>query len=169
MQLVQPNDPVLYQATKFFDFSEHNATEVVEKMAEIMFKEHGIGLAGPQVGFPYSVFVMQWTDNNAIGVFNPVIKDKSNNIVKSAEGCLSFPFLMLTIPRPESCSVQFTTSEQKIIEADLTGIHARCFLHEYDHLHGKVFQSYVSNLSLNIARRKRNKFFKKTKKYAYNK
>ena len=169
MQLVAQNNPVLYQSTKSFNFEEHNATQVAEEMTQIMFEQHGIGLAGPQVGFPYSVFVMQWMDNSAIGIFNPVIKSKSTKIIKAQEGCLSFPYIMLNITRPESCSVIFTSSEGKLIEADLTGIHARCFQHEYDHLQGKNFQSYVSNLQLDIAKRKRNKLLKKAKIYAHNK
>ena len=169
MQLVAQNNPVLYRSTQPFDFNKHDAKKIAEQMTQLMFEQHGIGLAGPQVGFPYSVFVMQWMDNSAIGIFNPVIKNKSTKIVKGQEGCLSFPYIILNIARPETCNVMFTSSEGKLIEADLTGIHARCFQHEYDHLQGKNFQSYVSNLQLDIAKRKRNKLLKKAKIYANNK
>ena len=169
MQLVAENDPVLHQPTKPFVFSEHDAVKIVNDMAQLMFEEHGIGLAGPQVGFPYSVFVMKWMDDSAIGIFNPVITKLDENTEKFTEGCLSFPYIALNVTRPSTCTVSFTTSEEKIISAELTGIHARCFLHEYDHLQGINFQKHVSNLQLDIAKRKRNKILKKIKRHANNK
>jgi len=167
MHLVSDKDPILHTPCQPFDFKKHNAEQIVKEMSEIMFTNNGIGLAGPQVGFPSNVFVMKWEEQGAIGIFNPVVTSVSDTKEYFMEGCLSYPFIYLNISRPSYCSVHFTTSEQKVVSADLEGIHARCFLHEYDHLQGINFIDHVGKMKLDIAKRKRNKYLKR--KNAYNK
>lgn len=167
MHLVSDKDPILHTPCQPFDFKKHNVTEIVNEMVEVMFSKDGIGLAGPQVGFPYNIFVMRWTDESAIGIINPMVTNVSDEKEYFLEGCLSYHGLYLNINRPKTCEVNFTTVEEKVISAKLDGIHARCFLHEYDHLQGVNFVDHVSTLKLNIAKRKQRKFTKKQN--AYNK
>jgi peptide deformylase len=74
-ELVDCNDPILKQKTENFDFANPpiNPVELYNDLAETMRENDGLGLAAPQVGLPYRVFVMR--AENIIGIFNPRIVD----------------------------------------------------------------------------------------------
>ena len=158
MTLVVEPDPILKQKAENWDFKNHiNAAVIEREMLETMNASGGIGLAGNQVGLLRRVFVMKLTDNREIGFFNPTILLGDNNLIDDREGCLSFPNLWLKIPRHNKITAMYldNTGKQCIIELD--GIDSRCFQHELDHLDGITFTEHVSNLKLNIARKKQRK------------
>ena len=158
MTLVVEPDPILKQKAENWDFKNHiNAAVIEREMLETMNASGGIGLAGNQVGLLRRVFVMKLTNNREIGFFNPTILLGDNNLIDDREGCLSFPNLWLKIPRHNKITAMYldNTGKQCIIELD--GIDSRCFQHELDHLDGITFTEHVSNLKLNIARKKQRK------------
>ena len=77
------------------------------------------------------------------------------------EGCLSFPFLFLSINRPKWCSVKYTDQHGKEIEETLHGMNARVFQHENEHMNGYVFTDLVSKFKLKRAEEARTKMMKK--------
>ena len=76
------------------------------------------------------------------------------------EGCLSFPGLYFKVKRPSVVSVQYLDIEQKECIIKLEGLHARVFLHEYDHLQGITFDQRISKLRLEMAKKKQEKLLK---------
>jgi peptide deformylase len=158
LNLVKDPDPILKQKAENWDFENHINAAVIEKeMLEIMKANNGIGLAGNQVSLLRRVFVMKLTDGREIGFFNPTILVGDNDNQEDTEGCLSFPNLWLKIPRHNKITAMYldNTGKQCIIE--LEGLDSRCFQHELDHLDGITFTEYVSDLKLNMARKKQRK------------
>lgn len=127
---------VLYNTAKPCDFKwPHQNRLVAEQMLDLMRRENGIGLAAPQVGIAKRIFVME-VDSTIRACFNPEIVDQDSNLTDYTEGCLSFPGESFTIKRPESIQVRYHNLQGQVIEEQLTGLAARCFQHELDHLDG---------------------------------
>lgn len=149
----------LTEASTPWVFGEDGDAEQLEKdMCEFMIAAHGIGLAANQIGITKQVFVIG--SNNIEGfpkpfaVFNPKILKVSEEVVLDKEGCLSYPGLWLSLKRPARIAVEYQNSKGDIIEAEMDGLIARCFQHEYDHLMGICFVDKVSQMKLNLAMKK---------------
>jgi len=158
MKLVKFPDPILKQKAVPWDFEKDlNAKELEVDMVQLMIESNGIGLAANQVGLLRRVFVMQLQDGREMGFFNPTILVGDNADIQTDEGCLSFPNLWLKIKRSDKITAMYldNTGKQCIIE--LEGIDSRCFQHELDHLDGITFTEYVSDLKLQMARKKQRK------------
>jgi peptide deformylase len=158
MNLVAETDPILKQQAENWDFNNHvNAAVIEREMLETMKANNGIGLAGNQVGLLRRVFVMKLSNGKELGCFNPWIMFGDNDKIEGNEGCLSFPNLWLKVERHNKITAAYldNTGKQCIIE--LEGLDARCFQHELDHLDGITFTEYVSNLKLQMARKKQRK------------
>lgn len=156
--LVSETNPILKIKTELFDFKNPPINPVIlyRNMANTMLEKNGIGLAAPQVGLPYRMFVMR-THPEVIGVFNPILVDSSDECIILEEGCLSFNNLLLKIKRPRRIRARFTNPDGQTETRVFDGITARCFLHELDHLNGKTMLEEVSKAQLDLALRKRNK------------
>ena len=124
-------------------------------MCDFMIANHGIGLAANQIGLTKRVFVMGSEHipgfPKPFAVFNPVILNASEETALDKEGCLSYPDLWLSIKRPAVIEVRYQTSDGVVVEAALSGLIARCFQHELDHLNGICFVDIVSPLKLKLA------------------
>ena len=158
MKLYLEDDPILKQKAENWDFKNHvNAAVIEREMIETMKASNGIGLAGNQVGLLRRVFVMKLADGREIGCFNPWIMIGDNDLINGEEGCLSFPNLWIKVERHNKITAAYldNTGKQCIIE--LEGIDSRCFQHELDHLNGVTFTEHVSNLKLQMARKKQRK------------
>src|SRR5262245_28920215 len=81
--LVKENDPILKQVAKPFDFANPPVSPIYlsHSLFETMFKNKGIGLAAPQVGIPYRVFVMGGDKDNKQVFFNPMIIEFSESSI----------------------------------------------------------------------------------------
>jgi peptide deformylase len=138
--------------------TDGDAHEFEQNMIEFMKSNKGIGLAAPQIGINRRVFVMG-SDNidgfpAPFAVFNPVIKEVSQEQVLDKEGCLSYPNLWLMIKRPAWCVAEYQDSNGNVKEIKVDGYLAKCFQHEYDHLDGVCFIDRVSQMKLNLAMKK---------------
>ena len=172
--LIPPNDPrLLMQIAPFLDdtleqFEFADRKELSKVMYDNMVKYGGLGLSANQVGLPYRMFVMgghpQVEDGKVRYVFNPLINDVSPESINLKEGCLSFPFLFLSIKRPKWCSVRYTDENGEEIEETLHGMSARIFMHENEHMNGYVFTDLVSKLKLERAEKSKQKMIKEIKK-----
>jgi len=116
--------------------------ELAADMLETMYDAPGRGLAAPQVGVLTRLFVMDatWKEGRPDPhVFlNPVIIEKSPNIVTGPEGCLSIPGIEVPVARADWVVVRWKTPEGLQQEARLEGFAAICVQHETDHLDGRV-------------------------------
>lgn len=130
-------DPVYLQQTcqiAHFDNSNKNQ-RLAHDLLKLMHREHGIGLAANQAGIDLRLFVMHIGDRY-FHCFNPEILGSSELEVYYPEGCLSFPGQECRIRRPESIIVRYADSRGTVTEELLSGLAARCFQHELDHLNG---------------------------------
>lgn len=156
MQLVNENDTILRTRAAEIDFNDPPfvLSEVAAKMFEMMEQERGIGLAGPQVGLPYRIFVMGNKHKKWV-VINPSITTYDADTEIDEEGCLSFPGLMLKIKRSKSISVSYQDESGATIQEKLEDIWARCFQHETDHVDGICFDARVGKISLAMAKKRK--------------
>lgn len=161
LNLIDENDPVLQTATEQFDFSNPpiDPFELATNLYDTMVAGNGIGIAAPQCGLPYRVFVMRTEPTFA--VFNPTIVWASPEFSEMEEGCLSFPGLGIKVKRPAEIRARFNDPDGAVVTKRFSGLTARCFQHELDHLNGICFTSRVSKLRLDQANRKRKKLERK--------
>ena len=112
------------------------------QMIELMLKRKGIGLAANQCGLRMQFFVMKRDNGKYTTCINPKIEsyhqDWHNSILFDVveEGCLSFPGQYYPIKRPKGIDVTYQDYAGNKVSESLTGIEARCWLHEYDHCQG---------------------------------
>ena len=154
LQLVKPEDPILHKVPAPYVFEDYEDT--TELFANLMFDRmqelKGMGLAANQVGVNTQFFTMG-VDVLRIDVFNPKIVSMSGQVT-TEEGCLTYPGIFLQIKRPLNIGVEFQNVKGELVKMNLTGLTARIFLHEYDHLMGKTFKEKVSNLKWSLANKK---------------
>jgi peptide deformylase len=117
-------------------------------MFETMHRARGIGLAAPQVGRTERIAVadVEGGGKNPIVLVNPVVVSASSATAKAEEGCLSIPDVFGDVVRSESVVIRALDREGKEFEMEASELLARCFQHEIDHLHGKLFLDYLSVL-----------------------
>lgn len=119
-------------------------------MLETMYEAPGIGLAATQVNVHKRVLVLDVSeDKSQPQVFvNPEILWREGECV-GEEGCLSVPGIYETVKRSERVKVRALDADGEAFEVEADGLLAICLQHEIDHLDGKVFVEYLSNLKLN--------------------
>lgn len=143
---------------------DSNIIKIVQSMKEIMIKEKGIGLAGPQVGVTKRLFIAQdFSKDDELSfltMINPKIKEESGE-VSSKEGCLSIPGYYDYIPRFDNISVEYIDLNGDINSKVFEGIQSIVFQHELDHLDGILFPDRLAKIRKEIFFKKINKEFKK--------
>lgn len=163
-ELVEPKHPALHKPADIDPFTAPEDADWSKRevdMFELMHKRHGIGLASPQIGNSYNMFVMNLQGSGDVGVYNPKILDVSDETVNMEEGCLTFPLLYFMVNRPAKVKVNYTLYDGVTeVEDWIEGIDARCFQHELEHLQGKLFLEHASELKLQRAIKKREKYFR---------
>lgn len=134
------DDRYLNEPCKDFDFKDPQVDpiEFAQELVKTMYERNGLGLAANQVGYPWRVFAMRGAPENFV-CFNPKIVKPSDAEVSLEEGCLSFPGLLVKIKRPQHIRVRFTTPNGDTRTETFTGMSARVFQHEMDHLDGEIF------------------------------
>ena len=146
--------PVMHETTRpVTDFGDE-LHELVRDMFATMRAAEGVGLAATQVGVGVSVFIYECPDADdrvQRGVVcNPVVelpRGKDRNLDITEEGCLSWPGGYSGVPRPDKAICRGQDAYGKEIELLGTGLLARCFQHETDHLNGTVFGDRISDRS----------------------
>lgn len=156
-----PNE-ILRERMPEFDFSDPiiDPKQLEKEMIETMLSNDAIGLAANQIGIRARVFVMGTKEHpeNAVAIFNPVILETiGNDVIDDSEGCLSFPGIFANIKRPKGIKAQWQNSSGELVSTEIEGYTARCFLHEYDHLEGIVYQDRLSPLKWALAVKKSTK------------
>lgn len=154
LEIVKFPDPILRERMPEFDFDEPvmDPVELEKQLIETMLKNNGIGLSANQVGIRTRMFVMGQGES-AVGIFNPFVEE-AGDFEEDDEGCLSFPLIYTKVRRPSTIKALWQNNKGEWQSAQLTGLTCRCFLHEYDHLEGIVYQDRVSSLKWSMAVKK---------------
>ena len=113
-------------------------------MADTMYKNKGVGLAGNQVGILKRVIVVD-DGEGLLQLINPVILEKEGTQIDK-EGCLSLPDIYGDVERADKIKVKAQNPQGKYIEFEAEGYLARIIQHEVDHLEGKLFSDIATNL-----------------------
>src|SRR6266540_778883 len=129
LPIVKYGDPVLQIEGEEVTDIDGQLAKFVENMFETMYEAKGVGLAGPQV-----------------------VETKGK--VVSEEGCLSFPGVYFEVERPEVVTVSAIDIDGKEFTFEVSGLAARCVLHETDHINGKLFIEFLSPLKRDLLKRK---------------
>ena len=114
---------------------------ISKTLIENMFHHDGVGLSANQIGMDVRAFAMvrDIEYNDVIVCFNPRIVTRSNECVWCEEGCLSFPDQFINVQRPDKVIVKYEDEEGKDHKIGLSGLAARVFQQEFDHLNGIDF------------------------------
>lgn len=163
---IPETDPLLKTPAAIFDFNVGNAVELSGRLKATLIKSKALGVAAPQCGIHTKVFCMG-AEGNYLTLFNPEIVSKSKETTIMEEGCLTFPFLVLSILRSNSIKIKFQDENSNWDEMILDGLSARIAQHEYDHLIGITFDSLAKPLALKMGTKRREKNIKRyAKQYA---
>ena len=153
--LEKPAEPV----TEFGD----ELRKLVEDMFESMYEAKGVGLAAPQIGISKRLAVIDITFKEDPGaklvLANPEIV-RTEGKHKQSEGCLSIPEFRGPLSRPNKVTVRAQDVNGKWYEKTGEELLARAFLHETDHLNGKLYISHLSALKRDLIKRKIRKLMK---------
>jgi peptide deformylase len=130
---------------------------LIDDMIQTMYAAPGIGLAATQIGIPLRIFVCDIsvgrTPTDLMTFINPEFVERDGMQLEE-EGCLSLPGFNATVARPSRAVLKGLTrqGEEQVVEA--TGLLARCFQHEVDHLDGTVFVDRLRGLQKDLIVRK---------------
>lgn len=122
--------------------------QLIDDMFETMYAAPGIGLAATQVNVHKRVVVMDISEENdqPLVLVNPELTILPGEMQEYSEGCLSIPGFYETIRRPANIAVRACDRDGNPLELQPEGLLAVCIQHEVDHLDGKLFVDYLSNL-----------------------
>jgi peptide deformylase len=129
--------------------------QLIDDMFETMYAAPGIGLAATQVNVHKRVIVIDITEDRSapLALINPEIMAREGT-EETEEGCLSVPGIYDKVTRSEKIRVRTLDRNGKQIEMDADGLLAVCIQHEMDHLEGKLFVDYLSELKRTRIRKK---------------
>ncbi|PNT58272.1 hypothetical protein POPTR_001G346700v4 [Populus trichocarpa] len=143
LKIVEYPDPILRAKNKRIDSFDDNLKKLVDEMFDVMYKTDGIGLSAPQVGINVQLMVFNPADEHGEGdeivLVNPRVNKYSKKTVLFNEGCLSFPGIYADVKRPESVKIDARDINGARFTVNLSGLPARVFQHEFDHLQGILF------------------------------
>jgi peptide deformylase len=161
--IVKFGDPVLEKRAETVTIFDDKLKKLVEDMFESMYAAHGVGLAAPQIGISQRLAVIDVTfkeDPDAkLVLINPEIIHTEGRHTQN-EGCLSIPDFRESVARPRKVTVRAQDVNGKFYEKTGEELLARAFLHETDHLNGKLYISHISALKRDLMKRKIRKLMK---------
>jgi peptide deformylase len=129
--------------------------KLIDDMLETMYEAPGIGLAATQVNVHQRIIVVDVSENRdePHAFINPQL-ERLRGAIESDEGCLSVPGFYEPVVRAEQIHVRALGRDGKGLEMEASGLLSVCIQHECDHLEGKLFVDYLSNLKRTRIRRK---------------
>lgn len=156
--LEKPADPV----TNITDAD----IKLIRDMTETMYKAPGVGLAAPQIGVSKRIMVTDVTSgedrDQLLTIINPEIVAADGEQYEE-EGCLSIPGFSATVVRPKKIVLRGVDLNGKEITLEGSGLLARAFSHEIDHLDGKFFLDHISFIKRDMIKRRIKKLIRQGK------
>ncbi len=132
-----------------------NTRQLVADMLETMYDAPGVGLAATQVNVHQRIIVIDVseTKDEPVVLINPTITPHGE-IAEAQEGCLSVPSFYEAVSRPSHVTVRAMDEHGQEREFEADGLLSQCIQHECDHLEGKLFVDYLTNLKRQRIRKK---------------
>jgi peptide deformylase len=156
--IVKYGDPVLErEADNVTEFDTPELHQLIEDMFESMYAAKGVGLAAPQIGIGRKIAVIDVSNgenpNDKLVMINPEVL-KSEGRQEGEEGCLSIPGFREQVRRGRRVTVRARNVRGE--EWEMTGedLLARAFLHETEHLYGRLYITHISALKRDLMKRK---------------
>lgn len=144
MRITKQGEEVLKTVSEPVDYAElkPRLPKLLEDMWETMYAANGVGLAAPQVGLNIRLAVIDCRDEDGepdrMVLINPEIV-KKEGVQDDEEGCLSVPGLYAKVERAHTVTLRALDENGAEYERTASGLLARAFQHEVDHLDGKLF------------------------------
>ncbi|MCH2033011.1 MAG: peptide deformylase [Tenacibaculum sp.] len=170
LPIVAYGDPVLRKVGKEIDKDYPNLTELIANMKETMYNASGVGLAAPQIGKDIRLFVIDASpfaadedlsdeDRKVLEGFNRVfinakILEEEGEEWVFNEGCLSIPDVREDVWRKPTITIEYQDENFETKTEVLSGLAARVFQHEYDHIEGVLFTDKLSSLKKRLIKKK---------------
>lgn len=158
LQILEYPDPRLRTRAKPVEVFDAALAKQVEDMFETMYGAPGIGLAATQVDYHKRLIVMDVSEdkNNRMVFINPEVLS-AEGVGTGEEGCLSVPGIFDEVKRAAKIRARAQDATGKYFEVELEGLAAVCLQHEMDHLEGKLFVDYLSDMKRERIRKKLDK------------
>lgn len=161
LRLVLFPDPVLRRPASPIEHVDDEVRRVAERMVEVMLEERGVGLAAPQVGLSWRVFVIHVPEEEGRSAtadpatatlaprvyINPEVTAGPEPLGTEEEGCLSLPDIRGEVSRSPRVRVSALDVHGRRFEHEAAGLLARCIQHEFDHLNGVLIIDRFSQMS----------------------
>lgn len=161
LKILEYPDPRLRTRAEPVAEVDGKVRKLIDDLFETMYKAPGIGLAATQVNVHLRVLVVDTTEDRShpLALVNPRIIERSGE-GKLEEGCLSVPGIYETVKRADRIRVQALDRNGRLQDFEAEGLLAVCIQHEMDHLEGKLFVDYLSELKRTRIRKKLEKDLK---------
>jgi peptide deformylase len=156
--IVKYGDPVLeHEAAAVAEFDTPEMQALIADMFDSLYAAKGVGLAAPQIGVSKKIAVIDTTIGDEPGLklvlINPeVIKTEGKQV--GEEGCLSIPGFREQVRRPKRVTIRAWDEHGKEYEHEGEDLLARAFMHEIDHLNGRLYITHISALKRDLIKRK---------------
>ena len=147
LSILRYPDARLHKAAAPVTVFDDGLKRLAHDMAETMYSAPGIGLAATQVDVHKKVIVIDASErrDSLIVLINPEIVE-ATGVSDIEEGCLSVPGIYELVERAERVKVRAYDQNGNALTLEAQGLLAVCIQHEMDHLQGKVFVEYLSQL-----------------------
>ena len=143
MKIITLGNDLLRQKAEKIEKIDDEIIDSVNLMAEILKRDNGVGIAGPQVGLMKRIFITSVKGDEVRVFINPSILETSHETCKFEEGCLSVPGIYANVIRSETIKIQAWNEKARPYTLQAGGLLARVILHEYDHLEGVLFIDHI--------------------------
>ena len=156
--IVKLGDPVLErEAAEVTEFDTPELHKLLDDMFESMYAAKGVGLAAPQIGVSRKIAVIDVSNGekpeDKLVLINPTIL-KIDGRQEGEEGCLSIPGFREQVRRGRSVVIRAQNARGEVFEQTAEDLLARAFLHETEHLYGKLYITHISVLKRDLMKRK---------------
>lgn len=145
-------DPVLKSRAARVKSFDESLVRLAEDMLATMREQEGVGLAANQVGRLKQIFVAGLEDEEYV-IVNPEIEAVSSETATDPEGCLSIPGISVEVERPTGITISGQDVSGNSLHVEATGLLARVFQHEIDHLNGVLILDRTDRESRKAAMR----------------
>jgi peptide deformylase len=158
LRILEYPDPRLRKQSVPVEAVDEKIRRLVDDLLETMYAAPGIGLAATQVDVHQRVLVLDVSEarDDPQCFINPVILEQDGSEI-CEEGCLSVPGFTANVERAEKIKVQALDRQGASFQLDVEGLLAVCIQHEMDHLEGKLFIDYLSELKRQRLKKKATK------------
>lgn len=155
--ILKLGDSILHTPARPVEALNADIDRLIDDMIQTMYAAPGIGLAAPQIGVPLRIFVVDLSvgrdADGLIVMINPVFVEREGMQLED-EGCLSVPGFNATVVRPQRAVVKGLDRQGSDQEITGTGLLARAFQHEMDHLDGTLFVDRLRGIKRDMIVRK---------------